>query len=77
MHVQPFAGKAANISPVNIYSRVIGSILFFGLPVPVYYTVEPRYATATTADIVVFSTFFFGVAICFALSATYVPRVSI
>ena len=57
-------------SPVNIFSHLIGSALFFALPIPVYYSLQPRYDTATTADVVVFSTFFFGVAICFALSAT-------
>ncbi|KAJ5059289.1 putative membrane protein [Bipolaris maydis] len=56
---------------VNIFSHVIGSIVFFTLPVPIYCSLQPRYATATTADVVVFSTFFFGVAICFALSAIF------
>lgn len=56
---------------VNISSHVIGSALFFALPIPVYKALGPRYDSASTADIVVFSTFFFGVAICFALSATY------
>ncbi|EOA88720.1 uncharacterized protein SETTUDRAFT_159912 [Exserohilum turcica Et28A] len=55
----------------NIYSHIIGSVIFFALPVPVYYYLEPRYANASTADMVVFSTFFFGVAICFALSAAF------
>ncbi|KAH7083415.1 putative membrane protein [Paraphoma chrysanthemicola] len=56
---------------VNIFSHLLGSALFFLLPIPVYYSLQPRYGSATTADIVVFSTFFFGVAICFALSATF------
>ncbi|KAH6851497.1 hemolysin-III related-domain-containing protein [Alternaria rosae] len=56
---------------VNIFSHLIGSVLFFALPIPVYYSLQPRYDTAATADVVVFSTFFFGVAICFALSATF------
>ncbi|OAG19845.1 Hly-III related protein [Alternaria alternata] len=56
---------------LNIFSHLIGSVLFFALPIPVYYSLQPRYGTATTADVVVFSTFFFGVAICFALSATF------
>ena len=62
--------RQTNPSPVNIFSHLIGSALFFALPIPVYYSLQPRYDTATTADVVVFSTFFFGVAICFALSAT-------
>lgn len=57
---------------VNIYSHLIGSILFFTLPFIVYETLQSRYQTASTADIIVFSTFFFGVATCFLLSATYV-----
>ncbi|KAF2466064.1 Hly-III related protein [Lindgomyces ingoldianus] len=56
---------------VNIFSHLIGSVLFFTLPVPVYYILQPRYSTASTADLIVFSTFFFGVAICFLLSATF------
>jgi adiponectin receptor len=45
--------------------------MFFLLPIPIYNALWPRYATASTADLVVFSTFFFGVATCFALSATF------
>ncbi|KAK6592091.1 hemolysin III family channel protein [Botrytis cinerea] len=56
---------------INIYSHLFGSILFATLPFSLYRQIAPRYATATIADIVVFSTFFFGVAICFLLSATY------
>ncbi|KAF2652991.1 HlyIII-domain-containing protein [Lophiostoma macrostomum CBS 122681] len=56
---------------MNIHSHLIGSILFLVLPIPTYRYLRPRYDTASTADIIVFSTFFFGVAICFALSATF------
>lgn len=53
-------------------SHLLGSALFFSLPIPVYNAFRPHYATASTADIVVFSTFlFFGVATCFALSASF------
>ncbi|TGO33529.1 hypothetical protein BHYA_0241g00020 [Botrytis hyacinthi] len=55
---------------INIYSHLFGSILFASLPFSLYRQIAPRYVTATIADIVVFSTFFFGVAICFLLSAT-------
>ncbi|KAM3072500.1 hypothetical protein ACMFMG_009298 [Clarireedia jacksonii] len=55
---------------VNIHTHLLGSILFFALPIAIYTRLTPRYEKATTADIVVFSTFFFGVAICFLLSAT-------
>jgi adiponectin receptor len=43
-------------------------MLFFTLPFGIYKELAPRYATADRADILVFATFFFGVAICFALS---------
>ncbi|KAF2681642.1 mPR-typeG-protein-coupled receptor [Lentithecium fluviatile CBS 122367] len=56
---------------VNIHSHLIGSILFFTLPYIIYENLRPRYDTASTADIVVWSTFFFGVAICFLLSSTF------
>lgn len=55
---------------VNIYSHLIGSVLFFALAFYFYDKVYPRYPNTSFADIVVFSTFFFGVAICFLLSAT-------
>jgi adiponectin receptor len=53
---------------VNIFSHLIGSMLFFTLPFGIYKELAPRYATADRADILVFATFFFGVALCFALS---------
>ncbi|PVH99832.1 Hly-III related protein [Periconia macrospinosa] len=56
---------------VNIYSHLIGSALFFALPFLVYRHLRPRYSRAGTADVVVFATFFFGVATCFLLSATF------
>ncbi|KAK0109754.1 hypothetical protein ONS95_002430 [Cadophora gregata] len=56
---------------VNIYSHLFGSVLFLILPVILYTNVFPRYSSATRGDIVVYSTFFFGVAICFFLSASF------
>ena len=55
---------------VNIYSHLLGSIIFAVLPVYTYDQVYQRYSSANLADVVVFSTFFFGVALCFLLSAT-------
>lgn len=46
---------------VNIFSHLIGSLLFFILPVGVYKELAPRYATADRADVFVFATFFSGV----------------
>ncbi|KAF2112926.1 hemolysin-III related-domain-containing protein, partial [Lophiotrema nucula] len=56
---------------VNTHSHLIGSALFFFLPFPTYKTLQPRYGGASVSDIIVFSTFFFGVAICFLLSAIF------
>lgn len=55
---------------VNIYSHLLGSLIFAILPCYTYYEVFPRYPSASLADFIVFSTFFYGVAICFLLSAT-------
>lgn len=56
---------------VNIYSHLFGALAFATLPVYVYTEIYSRYQTANVGDIVVFSTFFFGVAVCFMLSAMY------
>ncbi|KAL2037252.1 hypothetical protein N7G274_009941 [Stereocaulon virgatum] len=56
---------------INIYSHIFGAIIFLTMPVYIYWALYLRYSLATTADIVVFSTFFYGVSICFFLSATY------
>ncbi|ORY15640.1 hemolysin-III related-domain-containing protein, partial [Clohesyomyces aquaticus] len=56
---------------VNIHSHLVGSLLFSTLPFIVYGKLRPRYSSASTADIAVFSTFFFGVATYFLLSATF------
>lgn len=56
---------------VNIYSHVIGASIFLIASIYTYRTLNLRYSKATQADILVFSTFFYGVAICFMLSATY------
>ena len=57
---------------VNIYSHLFGALLFVSLPFYNYNTVYSRYGSAQLGDVVVFSTFFFGVAISFFLSAWYV-----
>lgn len=57
--------------PVNIFSHVIGSLLFFAIPVYVFNVeVPPRYTVATVPDKIVCSIYFIGVAICFVFSAT-------
>ena len=57
------------LESVNIYSHLFGSALFAVMPVYVFEGVLPLYPTAGFADIVVFSTFYCGVAICFLFSA--------
>ncbi|PQE10730.1 hemolysin-III channel Izh2 protein [Rutstroemia sp. NJR-2017a WRK4] len=56
---------------INIYSHLLGSVLFAILPFLLYKQLSPRYSTANLADIIVFSTFFSGVSICFLLSAIF------
>lgn len=55
---------------VNIYSHVVGAVVFLTTPVYIYQALYSLYPLATRADIVVFSIFFYGVSICFFLSAT-------
>ena len=54
---------------VNIYSHIIGAVIFFSLPVIVFAaSIPPRLAVATNTEVVVCSVYFLGVAICFILS---------
>ncbi|KAF4973660.1 hypothetical protein FSARC_138 [Fusarium sarcochroum] len=56
---------------VNIWSHILGCILFLTIPVYVFTTeIPPRYKVATRQDIAVCTTYFIGVATCFFLSAT-------
>lgn len=56
---------------INIFSHSLGATLFFALPFIIFGNTDFWYATTSVADIVVFSTFFYGVATCFLLSATF------
>ncbi|KAI0883072.1 hemolysin-III channel protein-like protein Izh2 [Annulohypoxylon maeteangense] len=57
---------------VNIFSHIIGALLFLALPLYVFRTeVPPRYKIATTADIMVCSVYFLGVGICFTFSTLF------
>ena len=56
---------------INIYSHIFGAALFLILPVIIYKPLHHRYSQASQADIIVSSTFFYGVSICFVLSAIY------
>lgn len=59
---------------VNIWFHLVGSTLFSSLPVVVFRKVLSRYSSAEQADITVFSTFFFGVAMF--LSQCYVSIIN-
>ncbi|KAK0635824.1 hemolysin-III related-domain-containing protein [Bombardia bombarda] len=58
---------------VNIYSHIIGAIIFL-LLVPAWLiatAVPPRFAVATPLDMLVLGTYLAGVGICFILSVTF------
>lgn len=55
---------------INIYSHLIGAAFFATAPVYFYSTLTTDDMKVTRGDIIVFSTFFYGVAVCFLLSST-------
>ena len=56
---------------VNIYTHLIGAVLF-AISTPVVYNIlVPRYHSATTADVLVFGCFFLGAVLCLGCSATF------
>lgn len=55
---------------VNIYTHLIGAAFFSLTPIYLLRLVYGYHPLATRQDIFVFSTFFYGVAICFLLSST-------
>lgn len=56
---------------VNIYSHLLGAIVFSISGAVLYLLVKPRYSTAEPADILAFGSFFLGAALCLGMSATY------
>ncbi|KAL8675469.1 MAG: hypothetical protein Q9168_000170 [Polycauliona sp. 1 TL-2023] len=56
---------------MNIYSHLLGAAFFSIAPAYLYQKLKPDYLRATQGDVIVFSTFFYGVAVCFLLSSTY------
>lgn len=56
---------------VNIYSHLLGAAIFILAGGIVYSAVKPRYETATSADVLAFSCFFAGAALCLGMSGTY------
>jgi adiponectin receptor len=56
---------------VNIYSHLLGAVLFAVLPIYIYVKVRNSYTTVKVGDIVSFAVFFFGATLCFFLSASF------
>jgi adiponectin receptor len=56
---------------VNIYSHLIGAIVFSISGYLLYTLVKPRYTSAEPEDVFAFGAFFVGAAACLGMSATY------
>ncbi len=56
---------------VNIYSHLLGAGFFAVIGSILYTAIKPRYDTAATGDVLAFSCFFAGAALCLGMSATY------
>lgn len=56
---------------VNVYTHLLGAICFVVLCIPFYQALKPRYATASTADVLAFACFFLGAVFCLGISAAY------
>lgn len=56
---------------VNIWSHLLGALVFCVSSAYIYYAVRPRYASATSTDVVVFACFFTGAMTCLGMSATF------
>lgn len=55
----------------NIYSHLVGTVLFILATVFIYYEVAPRYGTADWWDVGVFASFAAGAMACFGMSAFF------
>lgn len=56
---------------VNIWTHLLGSLVFPVVGLFLYQIIVPRYPSANSSDILVFTCFFGGAAICLGMSATY------
>jgi adiponectin receptor len=56
---------------VNIYSHLLGAVGFSISGIVLYTVIAPRYKSAALSDVLAFSCFFVGAAICLGISATY------
>ena len=56
---------------VNIWTHLIGAAVFPLIGIWLYNVVAPRYGSASSSDVLVFSCFFGGALLCLGLSATF------
>lgn len=56
---------------VNIWSHLLGALVAAATAAYLYCVIRPRYASASPADLVVFSCFFSGAVLCLGMSATF------
>lgn len=56
---------------VNIWSHLLGCIVFLAGGTYVFHVVHPRYESASAADVAVFACFFGGAVACLGMSATF------
>lgn len=56
---------------VNIYSHLLGAVVFSICGVVLHTFIKPRYETASASDVLAFSCFFAGAALCLGMSGTY------
>ena len=60
---------------VNIWTHLLGSILYGLVPLYGYAELRARYKEAAELDFAALAVYFFGVTACFALSTLYVWRI--
>lgn len=62
---------AVHNETVNIWTHLLGALVFPAAGLGLYGLVAPRYGSASRADVLVFGCFFAGAALCLGMSATY------
>lgn len=56
---------------VNIWSHLLGALVFIVGSLYMYQVIHPRYESANAADVLVFACFFGGAILCLGMSATF------
>jgi predicted membrane channel-forming protein YqfA (hemolysin III family) len=65
-----FVARGLTFLKVNIFSHIVGGLLFLALPIYLLTTeIPPRYSVATTPEKIVVSIWFSGIFLCFLFSA--------